>query len=61
MAHNFVGGVADESHGTLVPHIDPAVNIDTEDGGISGIDELGILALLSEASVRVAKKGENFR
>ena len=53
VAHDLLGGVPDEAHGTLVPHVYLAIDVDTEDGGVGGIDELGILALLGDTAGNV--------
>ena len=53
VTHDLVRVVPDEAHGTLVPHIDPAVNIDTKNRSVGSINELGILALLCDTSSNI--------
>ena len=53
MAHDLVRVVTDETHGTLIPHVDATLRVDTEDGGVSGINELRVLALLCDTSSNI--------
>jgi len=50
MTHDLVRIITDETHGTLVPDIDATLRVDTEDGSVGSINELGILALLCDTS-----------
>ena len=48
--YHLFGRITDQFHRTLVPYIHLTLVVDTEDGGISSIDQLGVLSLLSNAS-----------
>ena len=51
--YHFFGRIPDEAHGTLIPDVDSALIVDTEDGGISGIDQFRVLSLLRQTSCNV--------
>ena len=53
VAHDLVRVVADKAHGTLIPHIDSTLRVDTEDGSIGSINQFGILALLGDTSSNI--------
>ena len=53
VTHDLVRVVTDETHGTLVPDVDATLRVDTEDGGVSGINELRVLAFLCDTSSNI--------
>ena len=53
MTHDLVRVVTDETHGTLVPDVDATLRVDTEDGGVSGINQFRVLAFLCDTSSNI--------
>ena len=51
--HHFFGGISDQFHSTLVPNVDLTLIVDAKDRGVGRIDQLTILALLSNSSSNI--------
>ena len=47
-SHDLLGAIPDQTARTLVPNVDTAERIDTEDGGVGRVDEPGVLPLLRQ-------------
>ena len=50
LANDFIHGITDQFSGTLIPDIYSTVRVDTEDGGVGGINQFGVLAFLGQTS-----------
>ena len=53
VTHDLVRVVADQFHCTLIPDIYSALCVDTEDGGVSGINQFRVLAFLCDTSSNI--------
>ena len=49
LPNHFIGAVADQFHGTLVPYVDGALRVDPEDRCVGSVDQLGVLPLLGQS------------
>ena len=50
LANDFIHGVTNQFSGTLIPDIYSSVRVDTEDRGVGGINQFGVLAFLGQTS-----------